>query len=65
MTSAVNHSTEWADKRYNMILTIAKEAESLKLDVDCLETEMICFIKILHSFKECIDILKEKMIKEK
>lgn len=62
MTSSLNHSTEWADKRYNMILTISKEAESLKLDVDCLETEMICFIKILHSFKECIDILKEKMI---
>ena len=62
ITSAVNHSTEWADKRYNMILTIAKEAESLKLDVDYLETEMVCFIKILHSFNECIDTLKEKMI---
>lgn len=62
MTSAVNHSTEWADKRYNMLLNIAKEAKLLKLDVNYLETEMICFIKILHTFKECIDSIKAKMI---
>ena len=62
ITSAVNHSTEWADNRYSMLLNIAKEAQLLKLDVDYLETEMICFIKMIHTFKECIDTLKTKMI---
>lgn len=62
ITSAVNHSTKWADNRYSMLLNIAKEAQLLKLDVDYLETEMICFIKMLHTFKECIDTLKAKMI---
>ena len=61
ITSAVNHSTEWADNRYNMILNIAKEAELLKLDVDYLETEIICFIKLLHTFEECINEIKDKM----
>ena len=45
-----------------MLLNIAKEAKLLKLDVNYLETEMICFIKMLHTFKECIDTLKAKMI---
>ena len=62
ITSAVNHSTKWSDNRYSMLLNIAKEAQLLKLDVDYLETEMICFIKMLHTFKECIDTLKAKMI---
>lgn len=62
ITSTVNHSTEWADKRYNSILTIAKEAELLKLDVDCLETEIICFIDILNIFKENISKLKAKIL---
>lgn len=62
MTSAVNHSTEWVDKRYNMLLNIAKEAQLLKLDVDYLETEIICFIKMLQTFNECINTLKEKML---
>ena len=62
ITSTVNHSAEWADKRYNMLLNIAKEAKLLKLDVNYLETEMICFIKILHTFRECIDSIKAKMI---
>lgn len=62
ITSAVNHSTEWASNRYNMLCNIAKEAQLLKLDVDYLETEMICFIKMLNTFKKCIDTLKTKMI---
>ena len=62
MTSAVNHSIEWVDKRYNMLVNIAKEAQLLKLDVDYLETEIICFIRMLQTFNECINTLKEKML---
>jgi len=47
MTSTVNHSTEWADKRYTLIFNLAKEAELLKLDLDYLGTEMVCFINLL------------------
>lgn len=63
ITSAVNHSTEWADNRYNMLLNIAKEAELLKLDTDYLETEIICFIRLLHTFEECMNDIKSKMKK--
>ena len=62
ITSTVNHSTEWAEKRYNMLLNLAKEAELLKLEVDCLGTEMICFIDLLKAFKSAISNLKEKIL---
>lgn len=62
ITSTVNHSTEWADKRYNLIFNIAKEAELLKLDLDYLGTEMVCFIDLLNSFKSAINKLKEKIL---
>lgn len=62
ITSSVNHSTEWVENRYAALLNIAKEAQLLKLDVNYLDVEMICFIKMLTTFKECINDLKVKMI---
>lgn len=62
ITSTVKHSTEWADKRYNLLLKIAKEAELLKLDIDCLGTEIVCFINLINSFKTAINELKEKIL---
>lgn len=62
ITSTVNHSTEWAEKRYNMLLNLAKEAELMKLEVDYLGTEMICFIDLLKAFKSAISKLKEKIL---
>ncbi|EKQ50985.1 MAG: hypothetical protein A370_05267 [Clostridium sp. Maddingley MBC34-26] len=49
MTSTVSHSTEWVNKRYKLLLQIAKEAELLKLDTDYLGTEMVCFINGIKS----------------
>lgn len=62
ITSSVNHSIEWADKRYAILLKIAEEAKSLNLNVDYLGTEMVCFVNLIHSFKHSINTLKEKMI---
>lgn len=62
MTSTVSHSTEWANKRYKLLLQIAKEAELLKLDTDYLGTEMVCFINLINSFKTAINGLKEKIL---
>ncbi|WP_271812282.1 IS110 family transposase [Clostridium beijerinckii] len=62
ITSTVHHSTEWANKQYDLLLKIAKEAESLKLDMDYLGTEMVCFINIINSFKTAINELKEKIL---
>lgn len=62
ITSTVNYSTEWVDKRYNLLFEIAKEAELLKLDVDCVGTEMVCFINLINSFKISINKLKERIL---
>ena len=61
ITSAVHHTTKWAENRYNKIFAIAKEAELLKLDVDYLETELICFIDILNTFEKNINKLESKI----
>ena len=50
-----------AEKRYNMLLNLVKESEFMKLEVDCLGIEMICFIDILKVFKYAISNLKEKI----
>ena len=63
ITSTVNHSTEWADKRYNLLFKFAKEAELLKLPVDCLGIEIVCFINLIYSFKTAINKLKEEILK--
>lgn len=52
-----------AEKRYNMLLNLVKESEFMKLEVDCLGIEMICFIDILKVFKYAISNLKEKIFK--
>lgn len=52
-----------AEKRYNMLLNLVKESEFMKLEVDCLGIEMICFIDILKVFKYEISNLKEKIFK--
>lgn len=50
-----------AEKRYNMLLNLVKESEFMKLEVDCLSIEMICFIDILKVFKYAISNFKEKI----
>ena len=60
--STVNHSAEWAEKKYNLILEIAKEAELLMLPTDCLGTELLCFINMIKAFRASIDSLKEKIL---
>lgn len=60
--STVNHSTEWAEKKYNLMLEIAKEAELLMLPTDCLGTELLCFINMIKAFRSSINLLKEKIL---
>ncbi|NRT87123.1 IS110 family transposase [Clostridium beijerinckii] len=62
MKSTVSHSSEWADKKYKLIYTTAKEAEMLKLPTTCLGTELTCFINIIKTFSKSIDDLKEQIL---
>lgn len=62
ITSTVNHSSEWADKKYKLIFDIAKEAEMLKLPTACLGTELSCFIDIIKAFSKSINDLKEQIL---
>lgn len=62
MTDTVNHSLEWADKKYTLVYAIAKEAEMLKLPTTCLGTELSCFIDIIKSFSKSINDLKEQIL---
>jgi hypothetical protein len=60
--STVSHSSEWADKKYNLIYNTAKEAEMLKLPTTCLGTELACFINVIKTFSKSIDDLKEQIL---
>lgn len=61
MKSTINHSNEWAEKKYNLVLNIALEAKSLKIPTSYLGSEVCCFINIIESFSKTSDILKEQI----
>lgn len=63
ITTNMNHSKKWAEEKYKSIKIIAEEAKALMLPSDFLDTEITCFVKIIKSLSESIEMM-ENRIKE-
>ncbi|WP_428868864.1 IS110 family transposase, partial [Clostridium sediminicola] len=59
--STVNHSLEWAEKKYKLILDVALEAKELKIQVSYLGSEIKCFIDIINHFDKACNKIKEDL----
>ena len=61
ITSAVNHTYQWAEKKYNSILKIANEAKELKISLTSLRVEITTSISIINALSKACDELKQSI----